>query len=586
MRFFKLFFASLLGTVAGMVATFFLVVGGVAWLATFSGKGPSDKADNYEDGVILHLEFQGGVVDYIRQDPMRFLELITDQGAPQPVSLVQVVEMIRRAGEAKQIKSILLDLRGSSLSWTAADTIRKELLGIKGKKKITAYSESYNELDLFVASAADHVVMVPHGYVEFNGLSFDQIYMKRALDGLEIKPILVRAGAYKAAAEPLIRETMSEEEKEQLQAYLSSVWKYVSEAIISRKPEELKTLNQLADSMSIVTDKDAYDYRLIDDLKYYDEVVSKPENLISMSEFYRKIKSSKSLKSLDPRVGVLYLEGEIGSGWAAREGIGSETVAHILEKLEESEDEIKALVIRVNSPGGDVVASEVINRAFVKVAEKMPVIISFGDMAASGGYYISSIGRPIFADPLGLTGSIGVFTLGFNIEGLMKNKLRVSSESVKTHALSDFMSSTRNPSEAEIKILEKGVQEAYARFLEITAEGRGKKVEEIEPLAQGRIWSGLQAKENGLVDQMGHLIDALDQAAKEANVKGPYQIVTLNDMIYWSSIWEELNSMNSSTSIQNIFKKWGLGSLWNSLTQVSEGPRRPLLLEARNLKIH
>lgn len=589
MRFFKILFASFLGTVAAFFTIIALVIGcfvGIAYVT--NDKASDEKEKDYDKGVYLHLEFAGGVVDYVQQTPLHFFGSLSGREGAEPHALLDVIDMIRHAGKAKEIEGVFLDLRGHALSWTAADVIRRELLAIKANKNIIAFGESYTEIDLFLSSAASHVYLVPQGYMEFNGLSLEQLYLKRALDGLEIKPVVVRAGAYKSAAEPLIRESMSPEERDQLQAYLSSIWGYISNSMIERKPEELKDLNQAAETMKIVSATDAVDYRLIDELKYYDEVVASfSDKLMSMDKFYYKMKSDASLASLDPKIAVLYIEGEIVSGWSSRDKIGSDTVAYLLDQLKKKDD-IEALVVRVNSPGGDVVASEVINRALTKMAAEMPVLISFGEVAASGGYYISAIGKTIFAEPLGVTGSIGVFTLGFNIEGLMKNKLRVSAETVKTHAMSDFMASYRAPTDVEIKILERGVNEAYQRFLEVSAEGRGKKIEDIEPLAQGRIWSGLQAKENGLVDELGHLGNALDQAAKNAKVTGPYQVVNVNDWLYWSGFWEELESFgifSSMAALHNatlakVAEEWGFGKIFQQISKPTSRTR-PLLLESR-----
>jgi protease-4 len=362
------------------------------------------------------------------------------------------------------------------------------------------------------------------------------MFYKGLLDKIEVETQVIRHGRFKSAVEPFILDKMSNDNRLQTRGFMQSIWNFMLNNIATSRKLSFEELNTLANNFSIREPEDAIKYKLIDKLVYKDEVleelktltgVTKKEDspqLITLSKYSKGPSlEKKSLK--DAQIAIIYASGEIESGEGASDKIGSETVSKAIREARLN-DKIKAIVLRVNSPGGSALASEVIWREAELANKVKPVVVSMGDVAASGGYYISAASRKIFASPNTITGSIGVFGLIFNAQKMLNNKLGITIDTVKTNRLSDFGSMSRPLTAEEKQIFQQGVEKVYDTFTKRVANGRKMEQANVDSIGQGRVWSGVEAKNIGLVDEFGGLNDAIAAAAKMANLS-KYRTVEL-----------------------------------------------------------
>jgi protease-4 len=433
---------------------------------------------------------------------------------------------IKRAAQDDRIEGILLEPNYLYSGLGKLFELRKELEAFKKSGKfILAYSEYYTESEYYLASVADEVYLPEEGMLEFNGFRAEYNFLKGTFDKLGIEVQVFKAGDYKSSVEPFTRTEMSEESREQTVSLLESFYSTYLNDISRTRGVDTDQLKAVADSMLATEAKSAMQYRLITDTKYYDQVI---EEL----KFRTDVDSSKKLKSVrlkpyltstsslhdgSERIAVVFANGEIINGTGSPERIGSESLSRLLRKLREDE-KIKAVVLRVNSPGGSSLASDVIWREVMKTSEVKPIIASMSDIAASGGYYIAMACDSIIAQPLTLTGSIGAYSMHFSAKELLEDKLGITTDVVKTGPLADVFTMARPYTEYEKSIFQKGADDTYKTFIHKAADGRDMAVSDIDAVAGGRIWSGAQAMENGLVDMIGGLDDAVSVAAGAAGL--------------------------------------------------------------------
>jgi protease-4 len=532
-QFFKFLFASMLGFVFGSILLIFILVG---MISAAVNSFDDEKVTEVKSNSMLYIDFEKPIVDRASKNPFENINFNTFESEPS-AGLNTILENLRKAKEDKNIKGIYMELSTINAGIATVEEIRNALLDFKKSgKPIISYSEVYTQKSYYLASVADKIYMNPQGAMELKGLGAEIMFYKGLLDKIEVETQVIRHGRFKSAVEPFILDKMSNDNRLQTRGFMQSIWNFMLNNIATSRKLSFEELNTLANNFSIREPEDAIKYKLIDKLVYKDEVleelktltgVTKKEDspqLITLSKYSKGPSlEKKSLK--DAQIAIIYASGEIESGEGASDKIGSETVSKAIREARLN-DKIKAIVLRVNSPGGSALASEVIWREAELANKVKPVVVSMGDVAASGGYYISAASRKIFASPNTITGSIGVFGLIFNAQKMLNNKLGITIDTVKTNRLSDFGSMSRPLTAEEKQIFQQGVEKVYDTFTKRVANGRKMEQANVDSIGQGRVWSGVEAKKIGLVDEFGGLNDAIAAAAKMANLS-KYRTVEL-----------------------------------------------------------
>ena len=488
--------------------------------------GLQSKTESISSNTVLEIKLDSPLPERTIRNPFagfRFAMKMNKQ-----TGLNTILANIRKAGIDDDIKGIYLDLNDFSAGGLATtEAVRRELLSFKKSGKfIIAFGNNITQGAYYLATAADKIYMPPTGGIQFKGLGVELTFFKNTLDKLEIEPQIFHYGKYKSAIEPFKFDKMSDNNKLQLNVLLKSANDYMLNNISASRNLEYSFLFNAADKYLITSPKEAMEYKLIDSLLYYDQVVEilkakssikENENLRTISiDEYTDVKPEEQSNS-EQKIAVIYALGEISNTGGNESSIGAENITEALRKARE-DNTIKAVVMRVNSPGGDAMVSDLIWREAELTKAQKPFIVSMGSVAASGGYYISCVADTIVAEPNTITGSIGVFGIIPNMQSFFKNKLGVTFDRVTTGRHSDFMTVTRPLTTDEKQIVQKEIDRIYETFVTKAAQGRKKKFEQIHEIAQGRVWTGLQAKENGLVDIIGGLDDAIRIAAAKAKL--------------------------------------------------------------------
>ena len=529
--FFKFMFASMVGLFLTLIILFFLFIG--MFMAMLSFTKSEDVVIN--DKTLLHLKFDYQIEDRSSKDPMSFYY---DFGSLKPsLGLNEIIENIEKARDDDRIEGIYLDLLDIPSGLATISEIRNALNDFKESGKfIYVYGEILTQKAYYMATVADKIFMNPEGMVEFKGYGGNLVFIKGLLEKLEIEPQIIRHGKYKAAIEPLILNKMSEANREQTLAFIQSMWNKTIEDISEARNIRIDVLNEIADDLKAFKVAEAYKLNLIDSVVYYDQFLSflsekietdyvKKDNLISIAKYANaKVKKEKKKRSRN-KVAVIYAMGDIIQGEGRDKVIGSDKIARTIRQAR-LDDKIKAVVLRVNSPGGDGLASDIILREVILTKMEKPVVVSMGNLAASGGYYIACGADKIFANPNTITGSIGVFGIIPNFQQFFNNKLGITFDGVKTNKNADFFGVTKPLSEFQYNILKEEVEKFYTTFINHVAKGRNMSVEEVDKVAQGRVWSGRDALKLGLVDEMGGLEDAIKSAVELAELED-FRIIDL-----------------------------------------------------------
>lgn len=527
-QFFKFALASLTGTLFALLIIFFVLTGVVASLASLAERKPVI----IEEGSVLQIKLDKPIPERTPASPFSQIGFSSSGGfdLTSVIGLNDIISMIKRAKEDDKIKGIYLDLSIIPAPLATLEAIRNELKEFKASEKfIIAYSDIFSQKALYMASVADEIYLNPVGTADFRGLSMHVMFFKGLLEKVDVDMQVVRYGEYKSAVEPFLDNKMSEANKEQSLKYISGIWQHMIEQIARERTISAGQLNIIADSILLQQPEDAKNYGLVDDLLYMDEFYNRLRELLEMEEDdtpafvtlekYNKVAGSKKkiIKNKKPEVAVIYAIGEIVTGEGDDNVIGSDKISTEIRKARK-DTTIKAIVLRINSPGGSALASDVIWREMVLAREEKPVVVSMGHMAASGGYYIACPANKIFAQPNTLTGSIGVFGVIPNMQGLLNNKLGITIDGVQTNKHADFGYPYRALSTYEYDVLQNIVDNFYMTFVDKVASGRDMTVEQVKEIGSGRIWSGLDAVNIGLVDELGGLDTAISYAANLANI--------------------------------------------------------------------
>lgn len=530
-QFFKQTLASAIGTLAGLLL--FLVLSASSLTLLLLSFAPKESYPALKERSILVFDLSTQIRD--TRPPLALSQVLAQEGREQ-VTLSQVLKAIETATGDDRIVGILLEGNGTDPDngYAILSEVRQVLTGFRAAgKKIVAYSTNWKEAEYYLASVADTVAVSPLGAIEFNGLSSQQVFFSGALDKFGIGVQVVRAGNYKSAVEPFTRSNLSPENRQQLQALNAGLWENILETVGESRGLNRQKLQQIADTQGILAPEAAKSAGLADRVAYYDQVVGELKKLtgeaeeapfekISLKDYLDGVVNQKEDNNAK-KVAIVYADGTIVSGEG---GVGQVGSARLIEEMRKvgQDETIKAVVLRVNSPGGSATASEVIWRELQLLGQRKPVVISMGNVAASGGYWIATGGEKIFAEASTITGSIGVFGLLLNVEKIANNN-GITSDIVKTAQLADMETLFRPKTPAELAIYQKYVSQTYNAFVSKVAKSRKLSPEKVAEIAQGRIWSGEAAQKLGLVDQVGGLEASVLDAAARANLGENWQIV-------------------------------------------------------------
>ena len=514
--FFKIFFASLLALVVFSVIAFFLAVGMVSALASKERPKVADKS-------VLTLNLNQHFSEKRIENP---LATISGDETDVP-GLYDVVRLIKHAGTDENISGIYITANGNNNGYAASEELHTALLEFKKKKKfVIAHGDMMSQGAYLVASAADRVYANPVGNVDWSGFNMDVAFVKGTLDKLQIEPQIFYAGKFKSATEPFRTDKMTPENKTQTIEWLGDLYRHFLVRVSQSRKIDTATLHRLANTGAIQTPQDAVSNKLIDGVLYDDQVKDEIKKHLKLGK-YDKInyitinkyaEAASFRQSGSSRIALIYAEGNIIDGKGDKDNIGSEDYVKLIRKAR-LDKSIKAVVFRINSGGGSALASENIWRELALTKKDKPVVVSFGDVAASGGYYIASAADSIFALPNTITGSIGVFGIIPNMQGFFNEKLGVTFDGVKTANYADAGAVYRPLTPQEKVFVQASVDRIYTQFKQRVAEGRKRDTAYIDSIAQGRVWSGEDALRLGLVDRLGGLEDAVVAAARMAKVE-------------------------------------------------------------------
>jgi len=529
-QFFKYMFASFAGTLLTIVLIFLVMAGMISSIIALS---ESEKV-TVKPHSVLHLNWKSPIKDRSSDNPLESFDFATME-SNKSAGLNDILNNIEKASKDSNIDGIFIDMETIPAGVAMSEEIRNKLLEFKESGKfIVSYGNSYDQKGYYFASVADEVYMNPKGMLLFKGLNAQLFFFKNMLEKLEIEIQVLRGpnNKFKSAVEPLLLDKMSEANREQYQELLNSVWGRIVETLHDSRGISIEDLNTYADNLDATDADRALELNFVDGLIFRDELIDKlkektgkdlDEKLASIScGKYNNAKVGETNISKN-KIAVVYALGSIVEGNGDSESMGSAKISKAIRKAR-TDDKVKAIVMRVNSPGGSALASDVIRREVELAKEAKPFIISMGDVAASGGYWISTNADHIFAQPTTITGSIGVFGIIPNFQGLMTNKLGVTFDNVSTNENANFIDVMAPMSEFQEATINKQIIEIYDDFISLVSETRGLKPEYVNEIARGRVWTGTDALRLGLVDEMGGLEDAIAYAAVEAELGDDFRI--------------------------------------------------------------
>ena len=523
----KNFLKYTLATITGIIIAsilFFIVL-----LASFSAiVSSSNKPVTISNNSILVLKAGVPVPDRGDQNPLAGFDLFNMTLSPAP-GMNEILHNIDKASKDSKIKGILVENGLLPSGWATTEEIRDALTKFREKGKfVISYSDYILTQECYyLATAADKIYINPGSMVEFKGLSSEIMFYKKALEKIGVEVQVTRHGKFKGAVEPFILDKLSEDNRTQIKDYAGSLWNQVVADISKSRNIPADQLNKIADNLDGNLASEAFDAKLVDGLMYRDVLIDtlrnlsgissdKELNLVSMIK-YSKVPDNKSTYSSRNKIALIYASGTIVTGKGGDDNIGGNYYAEVIRKAR-LDTSVKAIVLRVNSPWGSAIAADIMWRELDLAAKRKPLVVSMGNYAASGGYYISAPGTKIYADPMTISGSIGVFGMIPDIGKLLDEKLGLKTEIVNTNKNSDFPSIIRPMNPYEKELMQSSVEKIYSDFVSRVASGRKMSSESVDSIGQGRVWSGTSAVKIGLVDEMGGLNDAISCAAKLAGI--------------------------------------------------------------------
>ncbi|MBR5253798.1 MAG: signal peptide peptidase SppA [Bacteroidales bacterium] len=564
--FFNFMFASCLGCLISSILVIFVFIG------IFSSISITDSKETVtiENNSILYINFDNPIYDREVEDLETFSTNMLSDEIIKPIGLTEFISVIKKAKTDENIKAIFIQMSMlQAKGWATVEEIRQILQDFKTSgKKIYAYSDMFVTQDAYyLATIADKIFLNPAGNITLTGIGAEVMYYKDLFDKLDIDVELIRPrnNSYKSAGETYITNKMSAENREQIKSYISDIWNYVSQNIVKeRNLQSIDSFNAKVSRLEYFIPKQALDNGLVDELSFKIDVeqkiideVKKQFSINSPSAKVNFVKYNKYRKTIPPvftkqkdNIAVIYAYGDVNQGKGTSLSIGSETLMRVIEKATK-DNSIKAIVLRVNSPGGDAIASELITNEVIKAKKVKPVIVSMGDVAASAGYEMSSNASLIVASPITITGSIGVFGIMPNISRSLKNNIGLTFDTVKTNDNAVFSLTTPQSLQAK-QMLQQNVENFYDNFITKVAQGRKLEKTFVDSIARGRVWSAIDAKEIGLVDEFGGLDKAISIAAQKAGIEN-YGLVAYPKQK--DILTQLLETLSDDSDLQELVKK-------------------------------
>lgn len=584
-QFFKFLFASCLGTLIALFVIFAIIIGSIGAIAS-----KADQEAPISANSVLHLKFNQAVPELMDNVETSSFELNPDR----TLGLRDIIKAIEKAKNDDKIKGIFLEPEMPIASFTTLRAIRAALADFRTSGKfIYSYAPYYAQGGYYLSSVADKVTLAPLGVVDWRGFSAQYPFFKDVLDRIGVDYEVFFAGRYKSASEPYRRNSMSEPSKDQTRAFLEEMYRLMLEDVSSNRGLSTGVLDQLANTYAGIDTDAALSSGLVDQVIYREELMDQLRdqigldsdddiNFVKLSSYYNPL--LEELNVGGEKIALLMAEGVIVDGKGQVAQVGDKTYVQLIQELKD-DDNVKAVVLRVNSPGGSAMASDHIWQALMDLkASGKPLVVSMGAVAASGGYYIAAPADHIMAEPSTITGSIGVVSAIPQFQKLLKEKIGVHFDSVKTGPFAAGINPAFNMSEGEKALLRARTQKMYETFLSRVSTGRGMLVADVDSVAQGRVWVGTTAQQIGLVDELGNLDDAIAKAAELANMQD-YSTTTYPTPLHpWERLANEL--LNPQEALQKMALKEQLGSFYpyyNYLKEMSEGQgmqmRLPFMME-------
>lgn len=574
MNFVKTFLAGLLAVIVGTFLVFFL------WIFILLGiAGSMEKSVAVHPESILKIDFSEVLTDAPSSDPLAGIDLMTLQTTRQ-LSLFKALRAIEAAGADDRIKGIYLRMNGGGGVTGSAllEELREALLEFKQSGKfIVAYNETYSQGQYYLASVADKIYLQPEGGMEWSGLASDVMFYKGLLDKLDLRAEVFRPTAckYKSAVEPFILDKMSAANREQMQALVNSMWGTISGAVCESRGIDSVKMRRITDNLQVTLPEEALEYGFVDSLLYEDQMedvfaelgVSDDYDFITLGDYASQVGADLKNISAD-QVAIVYADGQIVDGEGYGKEIYGNTLAAKIAGVRDDE-KVKAVVLRVNSPGGSALASDVIWREVELLRAEKPVVVSMGSYAASGGYYISCPADVIVADKLTLTGSIGVFGMILDTREALKNKLGITIDGVQSNASSSFLA-TQPLTPVQRSMIMRGVDKVYTTFTNDVAEGRNLPIEKVLDIAGGRVWLGADALGIGLIDTYGGLKTAIALAVDKADLGDNYRVTEVTEIPTGFAAF--IASLNMS--VREAFTRSELGLMMKDYNTVREAFRQ------------
>lgn len=563
-NFWKTFFGSALGSIVGIMAIgliflfgFFMLIGSVV-----SGSG-EQTSKSIDKTSVLYLDLKYELNDKTNNDPFENISSGKISSTVKP-GLYDLLSVLKHASSNDKITGIFLDISDITAGMAITEELRQGIVQFKNSGKfVYTYADVLTQKGFYLASAGDKIYLNPAGDVEFKGLSTTFLSFKGLLDKLGVKAEVFRpdGNKFKSAVEPFLHEKMSPENRAQTFQFLNTIWNSMLNDFSESRSISVEELGRIADELAMYNTYKAVELHMADSILYRDQFVDLLKaksglqakdklKLVSPGEYYEMYKAAMNTENKKDLIAVVFAEGEIVYGDGDNKTISDKNLGTQLKKARE-DDKVKAVVLRVNSPGGSALASEILWREVELTKAKKPVIVSMGNYAASGGYYISCGANRIFADNSTLTGSIGVFGMLYNAQGFLNQKLGITTDTVKTNAYSDFFSFARNMENAEREYLNRSVTDVYKLFLQRVSEGRNLDLNYVDSIAQGRVWAGKDAINIGLVDEIGNLEAAINYAAKSVDLSD-FGIKTLPEK---TDFWQALLNDGKKDAVDVMVKK-------------------------------
>ena len=551
MKFGKVVLAAFIGTLIALVINFFIKVGVVSSMISNLSKSKTETSATVKPNSVLYMKLNYEIPDRTVDNPFGAIDFQSMESI-DATGMNDILRNIEHAKTDPNIKGIYMELSSIPTSTATLQEIRDKLIEFKESGKfIVTYGESYSQSAYYMASIADKIILNPEGALDLHGMASQITFYKHLLDKLDVEMQIVRGpnNRFKSAVEPYFLDKMSEANREQMDKLLGTLWGQILQGISQSRNISVEQLNQIADNLETYFDADkALEYGLVDNLYYKDQVLDELKGLTGSNKTINAIGNANYAKSYKDKnvskneVAIIYASGQIYDGKGDETtNIYSENLSKTIRKARE-DNNVKAVVLRVNSPGGSAVASAIIGRELDLTKEVKPVIVSMGNYAASGGYWISAKGDYIFADPTTLTGSIGVFGTFPNAKGFLNDKVGLTFDVAKTNQNSEFPNFTEPLTEFQYSKLQEMVAKTYDDFTKRVAEGRGLSQTFVDSIGQGRVWAGADAIGLGLVDQLGDMEDAIAYAVQKANLGNDYKVTEWpKQKDYFTRLMESMN---------------------------------------------